>query len=235
MGNKNSKLLKNSLPSNSFVNPTSNKSKRLFVITSIIIVLVLLLGAFGQILLTKKTPPAPGFSQHFPTPTLKYTDQNQTNNYVPGEILVQFKTNNPDDIAALFKRYNLNYTFTIGINNPSPALAKVEVPVGEESNWIAIFRKEPIVLTANYNHINTIQTVNSNTNTVSCTNINRNPPELTFEMSYCDGDYCSNAKTKTDCESTDVVKIQNNEIVSGKDGKTDCAWSSTSHTCHPNL
>ena len=76
-------------------------------------------------------------------------------NYVPGEILVQFKQATSDDIAALFKKYNLKYKLTMYTR--IPALAVVEVPKGEESKWIAVFREEPIVLTANYNGLNTIQ------------------------------------------------------------------------------
>src|SRR5437899_1445565 len=70
------------------------------------------------------------------------------NNYVPGEILVQFKQVTSEDIAVLFKKYNLKYKLTIPPYSRTPALALVEVPKGEELKWITIFKKEPIVLTA---------------------------------------------------------------------------------------
>jgi hypothetical protein len=97
-------------------------------------------------------------------PTFKFRDKDQINSYVPGEILVQFKTNNPDDIAALFKKYNLKYTLTIGTSNPLPALAKVEVPIGEELQWITIFKREPIVLTADYNNRGQLNSSNTKAN-----------------------------------------------------------------------
>jgi len=71
--------------------------------------------------------------------------------------------------------------------------------------------------------------------TISCANVDRNPPELTFEVSYCNGDYCRDAKNKVDCESRDMIKIQDNAIVSRKDGKGDCTWLPAQQFCTPNL
>lgn len=65
-----------------------------------------------------------------------------------------------------------------------------------------------------------------------CKNVDLNPKELTFEAYYCNGSLCSSAKTKTDCEARDVVKIVNGKIVSGTDGQFDCQW--VNNSCQPN-
>jgi hypothetical protein len=74
-----------------------------------------------------------------------------------------------------------------------------------------------------------------------CDSINRNPPELTFELSYCQGDMCSrvcdanggncHTPTKEECEKIDVVK---GEDISkwGQDGIADCEW--VQDACTPN-
>lgn len=62
---------------------------------------------------------------------------------------------------------------------------------------------------------------------VDCSSVSRNPPELTFELSYCQGDMCRTATSRADCESRDVV-IACGKIASGSDGIPDCSWSSTS-------
>ena len=71
---------------------------------------------------------------------------------------------------------------------------------------------------------------------VTCASVNRNPPELTFELSYCQGDLCRDASTQADCESRDVV-TECGRIASGTDGKADCRWIGTSGpavACQPN-
>ena len=68
---------------------------------------------------------------------------------------------------------------------------------------------------------------------ITCNDIDRNPSELTFELSYCQGDMCHDAQNKTDCESRDMIKVENGKIVSGQDGKPDCIWSENS--CKPNI
>lgn len=65
-----------------------------------------------------------------------------------------------------------------------------------------------------------------------CKNIDINPRELTFEASYCNGDLCSSAKTKTECISKDVAKTTNGKISAGQDGISDCSWINNS--CQPN-
>jgi hypothetical protein len=68
----------------------------------------------------------------------------------------------------------------------------------------------------------------------SCKNIDRNSSELTFAISYCNGDLCAYAKDQATCEAKDVVKIENNTVVSGTDGTADCAWNATVNTCGAN-
>lgn len=75
-----------------------------------------------------------------------------------------------------------------------------------------------------------------------CDNINRNPPELTFELSYCQGDMCAitcdengenchSVTTEDECEKIDV--IASNDISKfDQDGKADCEW--INNRCIPN-
>ena len=74
---------------------------------------------------------------------------------------------------------------------------------------------------------------NESTN-FSCSNVNRNPPELTFEASYCNGDLCTYAKNKEECESRDVISVRNNLPVPGTDGEVDCRWVYNLKACVPN-
>ena len=52
--------------------------------------------------------------------------------------------------------------------------------------------------------------------------------ELTFELSYCQGDMC-NVLNEEECEKIDIV-LEN--LKSGEDGKQDCQW--VENTCRPN-
>jgi hypothetical protein len=74
-----------------------------------------------------------------------------------------------------------------------------------------------------------------------CDTINRNPPEMTFELSYCQGDMCSricdenggncHTPTKEECEKIDVIKGE--DITKwGQDGIPDCEW--VQGACIPN-
>lgn len=60
---------------------------------------------------------------------------------------------------------------------------------------------------------------------------------ITFEQSYCQGDQCHSAKTKSECESKDIIKIENGRITSSKDGKVDCEWTENLgfYSCGANL
>jgi len=62
----------------------------------------------------------------------------------------------------------------------------------------------------------------------SCGDIGQNPTELTFELSYCQGDMC-NVLNEEECEKIDIV-LEN--LKSGEDGKQDCQW--VENTCRPN-
>jgi hypothetical protein len=60
-------------------------------------------------------------------------------------------------------------------------------------------------------------------------------PELNFEQSYKDSDYCNfnNNKivsSKTEC----VVSTQHGTLVPGKDGQADCMWNASTHSCVAN-
>lgn len=69
--------------------------------------------------------------------------------------------------------------------------------------------------------------------------------ELTFEMSYCQGDMCGvtcdkqgnnchSVTSKEECESIDVVT---ENLKAGKDGKPDCGWiegRDPLDSCKPN-
>lgn len=63
-----------------------------------------------------------------------------------------------------------------------------------------------------------------------CKNIDLNPEVMTFELSYCQGNYCFRYG-KNDCNMVDIVKIENGKIVSGQDGKPDCIWDQQANLC----
>lgn len=69
---------------------------------------------------------------------------------------------------------------------------------------------------------------------ITCTNVDTNPAELTFEVTYCNGTYCSDAAAEDDCQSRDMIKIRNNKIISGQDGQADCRWDREQNVCYPN-
>lgn len=83
---------------------------------------------------------------------------------------------------------------------------------------------------------------NQNEKIRPCDNIDRNPPELTFELSYCQGDMCTvtcdkngenchPVTTKEECGKIDVVS--DNDISKwSQDGKADCEW--VNNNCVPN-
>jgi hypothetical protein len=60
---------------------------------------------------------------------------------------------------------------------------------------------------------------------------------LTFAASYCQGDLCRSARSKSECEARDVVK-DCSELVGGADGRPDCRWddaeASRGIACRPN-
>jgi hypothetical protein len=58
-----------------------------------------------------------------------------------------------------------------------------------------------------------------------CKNIQSDTQELTFLQAFCMGSMCL-GKTKTECESIDVVTSENGFLseTSGKDGTPDCFW-----------
>lgn len=62
-----------------------------------------------------------------------------------------------------------------------------------------------------------------------CKNIDLNPQEMTFELAYCQGNYC--VSKLADCNSADIMKIEDGKILSGQDGKPDCEWSEESNHC----
>ena len=67
-----------------------------------------------------------------------------------------------------------------------------------------------------------------------CSQIDWNPPELTFEVAYCQGDFCR-AGSRTECESIDVLAGEG--IVSGADDVADCQWIDgvdLLNACRPN-
>ncbi|MFH0876196.1 MAG: hypothetical protein V1859_09740 [archaeon] len=67
--------------------------------------------------------------------------------------------------------------------------------------------------------------------------------ELTFGMSYCQGDMCSvscsngschDIRTKNECESVDVVSEKSIDSFA-QDGKPDCKWNTKAAPfCRPN-
>lgn len=62
------------------------------------------------------------------------------------------------------------------------------------------------------------------------------PSNLQWGYEYCQGYWCAESKSKVECESAqnDMVKIENNKIVAGEDGTSDCQWDNSSSTCKPN-
>lgn len=62
--------------------------------------------------------------------------------------------------------------------------------------------------------------------TASCSNVTSSSYEPTFLQSYCMGDQCVGEKTKTACESVDVVTITDGKLNSswGQDSIGDCVW-----------
>jgi hypothetical protein len=63
--------------------------------------------------------------------------------------------------------------------------------------------------------------------------------ELTLEMAYRNGDFCSFkdnqiVSSKSVCEKLDVIKIQGGTIVGGSDGSPDCKWDNKLSSCVPS-
>lgn len=53
--------------------------------------------------------------------------------------------------------------------------------------------------------------------------------ELSFLQNYCTGYYCTEFSTQTECESIDVVSVENNTLSESSvaDGLPDCLWNDT--------
>ena len=60
----------------------------------------------------------------------------------------------------------------------------------------------------------------------SCKDIQSDTPELTYLQAFCSGLHCSDQTTKADCESVDVVTIENGKLSEswGQDRIVDCIW-----------
>lgn len=77
------------------------------------------------------------------------------------------------------------------------------------------------------------------TDTFSCEDISKLPENpnagLSFANYYCGGGVCGEIKTKAGCQTADVVKIEEGNLVSGTDGAIDCKWVDGPQSgCSPN-
>lgn len=117
-------------------------------------------------------------------------------------------------------------------------------PKSEEVNpTTGVIRHKATNTTNSVTNVNTNAAVNvntaTNTNAVAkkaCDLIDQNLPELTMQLSYCQGDDCGPAKTKADCEKIDVISEDLQTVQA--DGKPDCRWNAdaiaTMSPCQPN-
>ena len=67
----------------------------------------------------------------------------------------------------------------------------------------------------------------------SCTDVSSENEVSDFINSYCQGLFCAEQTDKDDCESVDVVILENDVLseVSGQDGIPDCTWIEEESTC----
>lgn len=73
--------------------------------------------------------------------------------YVRGSISVVFKASTYDQAVSLLESYNFKYQLNNDRLPDSPLFFSVEVPLGKEKEWIDDFKKEQIVLDADFNYI----------------------------------------------------------------------------------
>lgn len=74
--------------------------------------------------------------------------------------------------------------------------------------------------------LSTFEYTNGNQISITCTDI-PDSPELSLSQSYCAGFECETFNDQVSCESADIVKVENNDFISGTDGISDCVWDDT--------
>lgn len=71
-------------------------------------------------------------------------------NYIKGSVIVIVQANSSDAVSGIMNKYKLNYFESVSKAAGNNHYVQVSVPIGEETQWINTFKKDPSVLDARY-------------------------------------------------------------------------------------